>query len=86
MKQIKHSFFPLGATVYVLPDKSVAFIYPSEDSLSGFNAWYTGLPEMNEQELNKFLDECAEGEHDTLGSGFCDTWANVMEQLQDFSN
>ncbi len=84
MMQITHSFFPLGATMYRLPDNTVAFIYPSENSLESFMAWYTG-DDMKDKEIHAFLDECVEGDHETLGSGFCDTWQNIMAQLQDFS-
>ena len=80
---IKHSFFPLGACMYRLKDNTVAFIYPSEDSLQNWMAWYTGI-EPKDKEINAFLDECANDEHSNLGSGFCDTWIKIMEQLNDF--
>lgn len=83
MKYINHSFFELGATLYQLPDHTIVFIYPSEDSLNGWMAWYTGI-ELKEKEIYAFLDECAECKHSTLGSGFNDTWAKIMEQLNDF--
>lgn len=81
MKYVSHSFFPLGATAYRLKDNTVVFVYPSENSLDAFMAWYTG---DDISDIDKFLNECAEGLHDTLGSGFCDTWQNIMQQLQDF--
>lgn len=85
MKQITHSFFPLGATLYKLPDYTLVFIHPSEDSLNAWMAWYTGI-ELKDKEINAFLDECAEGQHSTLGSGFNDTWQEIMAQLNDFMN
>jgi hypothetical protein len=81
MKYISHPFFPLGATLYRLSDNTSVFIYPSEDSLNGFMAWYTG---DSITDVDKFLNECEEGQHSALGSGFCDTWGEIMKQLTDF--
>jgi hypothetical protein len=76
IQQIEHPFFELGATAYRLPDKTMVFIYPSEDSLDSFMAWYTG---MEITDINSFLDECRGDKHSALGSGFCDTWAEHYE-------
>ena len=80
---ITHPFFLLGATMHRLPDSTVAFIYPSEDSLQSWMSWYIGM-NLKDEQINVFLDECAAGEHSTLGSGFSDSWINAMKQLQDF--
>lgn len=84
MITITHKFFPLGATMHRLKDNTVAFIYPNEDSLQLWCSWYTG-DDMKDKEINIFLDECCTGEHSTLGSGWADTWINIMLQLEDFS-
>ncbi len=83
MKYIDHSFFELGATMYRLPDYTIVFIYPSEDSLNNWMAWYTGI-ELKDKEIYAFLDECKDGTHSTLGTGFVDTWQEIMAQLNDF--
>lgn len=85
MQVITHKFFPLGATMHRLPDNTIAFVYPSEDSLQSWMSWYTGLF-IKDKEISSFLDECSEGEHSSLGSGFCDSWMGIMNQLKDFSS
>jgi hypothetical protein len=76
---ITHTFFPEGAIAFQLSDKTTVFIYPGDNGT--FQAWYTG---MEIDKMSAFLSECADGMHDSLGSGFCDTWAEIIKQLKDF--
>ncbi len=81
---IEHEFYPLGATAHRLPDDTICFISPSDDDINHFNAWYTGM-NLKDKEILPFLGECYQGEYTTLGSGFYDTWIEIMKQLNDFS-
>ena len=85
MTTIEHPFFPFGATMHRLPDNTIAFIYPAGDEENNFMSWYTGL-DMKDKEVMPFLTECQDGEHSTLGSGWCMPWIEIMKQLKDFSN
>lgn len=80
MQYIEHPFFENGAMLYTLSDGTHAFVYPNDDG--SFSSWYTGCKIEN---VARFLNQCAEGQHDTLGSGWCDTWQNIHKQLADFN-
>lgn len=83
---ISHPFFPQGAVLYNLKNTMV-FVYVNEDHNPDGKmlAWYTGA-ELCEGKLNSFLDECADGKHDTLGSGQAGTFAEVMKDLNEAFN
>lgn len=84
MQIITHKFFPLGAICYRLEDETIAFVSPNENSLDNWSLWCTG-EDMKDKHINEFLDECCEGEHQNLGSGFCNNWIDTMQLLKDFS-
>lgn len=46
-----------------------------------FSLWFTGCDHTKPNKPEKFLDECADGKHDTAGTGVLGTYHDCLSYL-----
>ena len=78
---INHPFYPEGALMFDVSGEMV-FLYQSKGgSADGdFMVWFSTFPVTDN--INGFIDECAQGKYDTCGTGIAGSFTEMLEAIQ----